>query len=649
MIGIRRHEGKILYTHPLSSYVPILAIVIIVLLTGLFAWTVSLDRRDEQHNELIRNALWVEQALSFQLQSIESKLANIVEETGSTADSLESNLVLQERLQHFKTVHPELLRVIIWDQQSQLQLVRPASAPLPEAKPVTPKLSTWLPAEANSEFDEPILNLLIPVFHQNVHIGSMQASFSLKRLLNDNVPWWIAEHYHLSLINTNEQVLAERSQARLESDAPQHSMSIDPPLNGLRLLISPYRNSKLPTFQLLLAVVVGLAVLAVINLIVQHHYARRRRAAEQALLQEQAFRHAMENSIVTGMRARDMDGRILYVNPAFARLVGLDQKDIIGLSPPMPWWQPDTMDETRARRHRLNRVPSVQVFETQFQRADGAILDVQVFESPLIDTSGQQVGWIGSIIDISSRKRDEALASTESERLHQTAKLINMGEMASTLAHELNQPLSAIASYAAGTLNLLQQDTLDRQLLTHGVQSLAEQTRRAGLIIHRIHDFVRKRDPQFQPLVLQHAVHDALTLAKKDLGKHHLQPRLQLPETDISVLGDKVLLEQVLYNLIRNAAEAMSDLPAERHQLDIHMQLYDSHVLVKVSDQGPGVDPDVIADVFQAFTTTKTEGLGIGLNVCRSIIELHHGQLWFENDAKYGATFFFTLPLHQYD
>lgn len=649
MIGTRRHEGKILYSHPLSSYVPILAIVIIVLLTSLFAWAIWMDRRDEQRNELIRNALWVEQSLSFQLQSMESKLVSLVEETGSNAEKLEENLALQAQLQHFKTIHPELLRVIIWDQQGAIQLLRPPSAPLPTQRPINPRRSTWLPADPFSSYDEPILNLLIPAYHDNQQIGYLQASFSLKRLLNDNVPWWIAEHYHLSLINNNEQILAERSQTKVENLDQRYSMSIDPPLHGLRLVISPYNSSKLPTFQLLLAAVIGLAILAVINLIVQHHYARRRREAEKALLQEQAFRHAMENSMVTGMRARDMEGRVLYVNPAFARLVGLDQNDIIGLSPPMPWWEPDNMDETLARRHRLNRVPSVQVFETQFRRSDGATLDVQVFESPLVDTAGQQVGWIGSVIDISTRKRDEALASTESERLHHTAKLINMGEMASTLAHELNQPLAAIASYAAGTLNLLKAEPLNRQMLIQGMQNLAEQTRRAGLIIHRIHDFVRKRDPQFQPIVLQQAIHSALTLAKSDLNKHEIQTRIQLPESDISVLGDKVLLEQVLYNLIRNAAEAMSELPPERHQLDIYMQLQDKHVQVKISDQGPGVDADVMADVFQAFTTTKVEGLGIGLNVCRSIIELHHGQLWFENDATYGATFYFTLPLNQHD
>lgn len=635
--------------HPLSPYVPILAIVVIVLLMGVFAWVVSSERRDEQSDELIRNALWVEQSLSFQLRSHENNLTRIADDLslpdhpGDTRDAL-------TQLQHFKTIHSDLLKVVVQDRFGTTLLVRPPGADTRIAAHVsTPRSATWLPAYESSEHKEAVLDLVVPIYEKDEIAGTLRATFSLHKILTENVPWWIAEHYHVMLVDSNDTVLAMRSKGEPARDALRHAMSVDPPLHGLRMIITPYQQKSIPTFTLLLTVIAGLALLAVVNLIIQHHYARKRRDAENALMQEQAFRSAIENSMVTGMRARDLDGRILYVNPAFCRLVGLESRDIIGLSPPMPWWVPEMMDETLERRDRLRRAPSVQVFETRFQHADGSRLDVQVFESPLIDAQGEQVGWIGSIIDISSRKQAEALASSQSEQLHHTAKLITMGEMASTLAHELNQPLSAIASYAAGALNLLRAGQADPALLTRSMESLAEQTRRAGLIIHRIHDFVRKRDPQLTRLNLVEALQGALALARADLRRHDIQLRLPAHPACLPVLGDKVLLEQVIFNLVRNAAEAMSGLPPERRLLEVSLQERDGMVLAMVADQGPGVAAAIMAEVFQAFTTTKNDGLGIGLNICRSIIELHHGKLWFENEAPYGATFLFSLPLIEHD
>ncbi|HRL22426.1 MAG TPA: PAS domain S-box protein [Alcaligenes sp.] len=635
--------------HPLNPYVPMLAIVVIVLLMGVFAWAVLSERRDEQSDELIRNALWVEQSLSFQLRSHENNLNRIADEL-SMSDRLGDTREAQTLLQHFKTIHPDLLKVVIQDRFGTTLLVRPPGADTRIAAHVaTPRKATWLPVYRSREHQESVLDLVVPVYENNELAGTLRATFSLHKILTENVPWWIAEHYHVTLVDNSDTVLATRSKGEPDSQALRHAMSVDPPLHGLRLLITPYQQKRIPTFTLLLTVIVGLALLAVVNLVIQHHYARKRRDAEYALLQEQAFRSAIENSMITGMRARDLDGRILYVNPAFCRLVGMDSEQIIGLAPPMPWWVPEMMDETLERRDRLQRTPTVQVFETRFQHTDGSRLDVQVFESPLIDAQGEQVGWIGSIIDISSRKQAEALASSQSEQLHHTAKLITMGEMASTLAHELNQPLSAIASYAAGALNLLRAGKADPALLTRSMESLAEQTRRAGLIIHRIHDFVRKRDPQLIPLNLVDALHGALALARADLTRHDIQLRLPPHPTTLPVLGDKVLLEQVIFNLVRNAAEAMSDLPAPRRVLEVTMLKREATVLIMVADQGPGVSSNIMSEVFQAFTTTKTDGLGIGLNICRSIVELHHGQLWFENEAPYGATFLFSLPLNEHD
>jgi two-component system sensor histidine kinase DctS len=148
---------------------------------------------------------------------------------------------------------------------------------------------------------------------------------------------------------------------------------------------------------------------------------------------------------------------------------------------------------------------------------------------------------------------------------------------------------------------------------------------------------------------LPDALQGALAMAKAGLRHHQIQLIVPSHPENLPVMGDKVLLEQLIFNLLRNAAEAMSGLEPERRVLEVTMQASNGVVLVMVADQGPGVAATIMAEVFQAFTTTKAQGLGIGLNICRSIVELHHGKLWFENGVPHGATFLFSLPLIEHD
>src|SRR5690606_3430908 len=166
------------------------------------------------------------------------------------------------------------------------------------------------------------------------------------------------------------------------------------------------------------------------------------------------FRTAMEDSLVTGLRVYDLSGRITYVNPAFCRMVGIPAQDLIGRSPPMPYWAPEVMDEYQERfALRIAGKINTQGFETIFLRRDQERFPVLVYESALVDENGRQTGWMGSILDISDRKRFEDLNRRQQEKLQASARLVTMGELASTLAHELNQPLDAITSYTTGALN----------------------------------------------------------------------------------------------------------------------------------------------------------------------------------------------------
>ena len=395
-----------------------------------------------------------------------------------------------------------------------------------------------------------------------------------------------------------------------------------------------------------MAAIIGLALLALLSLaVLQRHVARRRRL-ERRLMTETAFRRAMEDSLTVGMRARDHDGRILYVNPAFCRMVGFPAEELVGLAPPMPYWLPDQVDETRARHDALIRGEvKPKSWETRLRRSDGTIFDALLYEAPLIDADGVHRGWMGSIIDITDRKVAAELSRRQAESLQRTGRLVTLGEMASTLAHELNQPLAAIASYAAGSLNILKAPDPDIPAVTGALEKLAVQAQRAGQIIRRIQDFVRKREPRFGPVPLAEVIAETVAFAAVDARNSGVRIETRLEPSLPAVSADRILLEQVLINLIRNGTEAMAGAPPAERVLTVSAAVRGGEVAIEIADRGAGIDPEVAGRLFDAFVSTKAEGMGMGLNICRSIVELHRGRLSHAAREGGGTTFTVTLPL----
>lgn len=646
MITFRNNEAsfkKALSISTLMNYIPILAIAIIVFLTWLFITMVQNDRMEEQRDKLIEDALWVEQNLVFHLRIYESNLERIATELSSPA--LQSKHSAQ--LAHLKAINSEVVSISWVDLNGESLLTLPQGyRPDPIPPFAFPPVKVWLPVYYSTQHNDTLVKLSIPIFDKNNELsGALQATLSLSQLLTNHVPWWVAENYDVVLINNSDHVIAKRVNAAPTTDLLGHSMSVDPPLHGVRLRLTPYSSPQASTLTLLLSVIVALAALATVNLLVQHYYARKRQQAEQALLNEQAFRRAMENSITTGLRARDLHGRILYVNPAFCRLVGLNKDEIIGLTPPMPWWIPEMFSETLERHYQQNQTPKAQSFETRFMKSDGSLIDVQIYEAPLIDHLGKHMGWMGSIIDISSRKAQEEHANLQAEQLQHTAHLMTMGEMATTLAHELNQPLSAVTSYTTGCINLLKNNNIDTQELLIGLKHIAKQNRRAGEIIRRTHDFVRKREPVLRETKLQDILQSSLAIMQSELRKHKIHVTTYIPANAIYVMADHVMIEQVVLNLLRNAIDALRSIHDHTRLIELTVEHRDQHALVIISDNGYGVDENLVSLLFQPFASTKTQGMGIGLNICRSIIELHHGTLWYEATSNPGAVFVFTLAL----
>lgn len=357
----------------------------------------------------------------------------------------------------------------------------------------------------------------------------------------------------------------------------------------------------------------------------------------------------MENSLITGLRARDLEGRITYVNPAFCEMVGIPAEKMLGTVPPMPYWAPEAMEVYQERFSQVLAGTVTPQFETVFQRASGERFPVLIFESPLVDDSGRQTGWMGSILDISDRRRAEDLNRIHEEKLQGSARLASMGELASTLAHELNQPLAAISSYTTGAINLLQSGTVDPALLEPALEKANLQAQRAGQIIRSVHEFIRKREPSREPVNIPLLVENVIPLVELQARQCFVAIQTSFRPALPLVLADRVMLEQVVLNLTRNAIEAMQHIAPERRILRIVVQRdtqpgRQQNVEVQVIDHGHGIASEVAERLFSPFFSTKAEGMGMGLNICRTTIEFHGGTLTYAANPSGGTTFHFSIP-----
>jgi len=252
---------------------------------------------------------------------------------------------------------------------------------------------------------------------------------------------------------------------------------------------------------------------------------------------------------------------------------------------------------------------------------------------------------MGIATDITDRRHMEAMSRQQEERLQRTARLVTMGEMASTLAHELNQPLAAISNYAMGCVRRLENGEYKEADLLAAMQKASFQAERAGKIIRRIRDFVRKSEPRRAAVVLAEIVDDAMGFAEIDAKKAMVRIHRDIDRELPPVFADRIMIEQVMLNLIKNAIDAMVDVPEDERQLRLSARQVDGMIEVSVSDRGHGILVEDAERLFTPFYTTKSEGMGMGLNICRSIIEFHDGRLWTESNPEGGTVFRFTLPV----
>jgi two-component system sensor histidine kinase DctS len=498
-----------------------------------------------------------------------------------------------------------------------------------------------------------VMDLCLPLVSAGQPSGFMTATFALSRLLDELAAADPAREHELSLVEGDGTRLAR---AGLQRGAGVFTAErlVDLPGQTLQLRLDSRSGSPklIPNLAVALVLGLSLALGGVVVLLVRD--VGRRAKAESALAEALAFRKAMEDSLITGLRARDPKGRITYVNPAFCEMVGFSADELIGQTVP-PYWPPELAEEyARRQPARLgvatSAQPSREGFETLFVRRNGERFAVLIFEAPLVNSVGRHTGWMSAVLDVSAQRRVEEVSRQQQERLQATARLATVGEMASLLSHELNQPLAAIASYAAGSLNLLRDgrpDAESTQMLLHAAQRISEQAERAGRVIKSVHDFVRRREQSRESVRADVLIDAVLPLVRLQARKTGTRVHVEMPSPAPRVVCDRTMVEQVLLNLTRNGIQAMEHgTDAAQRDLTIRVRQNQAQwVTWAVVDRGPGIAADVAQRLFTPFFTTRSEGMGLGLSLCRTVIEQHGGALDHENLPDGGGTEFrFTLP-----
>jgi len=645
------------------------------------------------------------------------------------------------------------------------------------------------------------LQLQVPIVSHNKFEGVLLAEYTMDGMLRFAVPNEIANRYAVSLRDVNNNVLAgqaNKARPKVTEVLPwlfqtnEYEVPITPVGYALSLHAQAYRTSKGLIGNGVFWLVAVLSAMTAWMLIGTWRHTRRRVQAQQALVAETNFRRAMENSILTGMRAMDLKGRITYVNAAFCQMTGWTEDELVGRVPPFPYW-PEEDRETLEQKltQELQGDTTASGFQVRVKRKSGEIFDARLYVSPLVDARGQQPGWMTSMTDITEpnrvreqlsaahdrfttvlegldssvsvaplgskellfanklyrqwfatttqghlslvtqagqprtlgtttasdddsqdqddglmglptegitetkaenaeiflpelgkwlevrsrylnwvdgrlaqmviasditpRRQAEEQAQMQAERAQSASRLITMGEMASSVAHELNQPLTAINNYCSGMVSRIKANNLNEEDLLKALEKTAHQAQRAGQIIQRIRSFVKRSEPNRTPSDVATMVGEAVELAGIEMRRRQVRLTQVIAARLPAVNVDPILIEQVLVNLMRNAAESIDLAQRPLTQRDVELKVLPRNengqavVEFSVTDTGRGLPPEVMERLFEAFFSTKSEGMGIGLNLCRSIVESHQGRMKAENlyngaDIT-GCRFSFWIPV----
>jgi PAS domain S-box-containing protein len=373
------------------------------------------------------------------------------------------------------------------------------------------------------------------------------------------------------------------------------------------------------------------------------------KCAEQALQESEHRLRQIIDTVPGLIWSIGPDGELTQINQGVLDYSGMRFEDHLGF---YKFHHPDDLsDALNAFYHAVQTGTSYQAL-SRLRRADGEYRWHQVRAQPLRDREGRIVQWYGLSIDIDERKRAEQALQEEHERLRQLQsdlahmnRLSMMGELAASLAHEIAQPIATARNNARACMHFWDRSQPDLGQVREALACVVDDADRAGDILDRIRDHIKKAPPRKECVDLNHAITDVIALAQDAIVKNGVTIQTRLTEGLSDVQVDRVQLQQVVLNLILNAVEAMGSIEEGVRELSITTKQHEGGgVLVAVGDSGPGIDSKYLDRVFDAFYTTKSTGVGMGLSICRSIIDAHGGRLWADANEPRGAVFQFTLP-----
>jgi PAS domain S-box-containing protein len=807
-------------------YTPLIAIVLFTAVMGIILGTLQQQEKTQQESALFRELSLAKQRIQLRFTNNLDAFVNINRELASGEDQERLKKIAYEQADELAINNHEIVKIIwinsknekLWavppsnnktdwiNKTQNDQSVNSSLASAMELSRATSRAAFGQFINLSLPSDEPLAKDRKTVFWQVVPnitggevVGFLAVLYTAQGVL-DVIPSELKAHYRFTLLTDNEKMLAISS----DRDTPKRAFSNQTSLDigvlspNLTLRIDTYPPPTNLTFRMLIGVVVGLSAFVIWSLWSVLKQMQVRQEAEASLRAETRFRNAMENSTPVGIRAHDMQKRITYVNPAFCEMTGWSAEEMIGLTPPFPFWPDSRRDELVEKMNRAlkSEVISKTGIEGVILRRDGSLIQTRTFIAPLIDEKGKQSGWVTSLIDISEpkkfreelavsqerfitvlegldaavsvvdlendkllfanrfyrenfgddskghfklasngdnletlhdvaedlqdsppgiptsflyqeseseevqlddgsnkwfevrrrfipwvdghlaqlliatditiRKEADDLARQQQERMQFTSRLTTMGEMASSLAHELNQPLSAISNYCMGVAKRLE-GNLDPSItkdILPALEKASEQAHRAGTIIQRIRGFVKRSEPVRKSSSMTEIINDAVGLVEIEAHRHRLSITSNIAENLPKVDVDPVLILQVLVNLLKNALDSVREAyplssrwtaPPVNIAADIDTSTFPAMLRIRVTDSGGGIAEPVINRMFEPFFSTKADGMGMGLNICRSIIESHHGRLWASNvmDSERtklaGCTFTILLPLESPD
>ena len=362
--------------------------------------------------------------------------------------------------------------------------------------------------------------------------------------------------------------------------------------------------------------------------------------------EERAFMRQVIDISPNLIFAKNREGRFTLANRAVAEIDGTTVENLIGKSDAD--FNPNAAEVEHFRRLDMEVMDSLQerfIPEERLTDATGKTRWMQTVKLPILDKDGRANQVLGSATDITRRKELELELAEQRNELARLARMSMLGELSGSLAHELNQPLTAILSNAQAALRFLARDDVDLGEVRAILNDIVNDDKRAGEIIRGLRQMLRKGEVTLLPLDLNEVVFEVLRLVRSDLLNSSVNFTTELAAALPLVNGDRVQLQQVLLNLVLNGCEAMADIAGGERQLVIRTAPTEQQcVCVSVADRGHGIPPENLERVFEPFFSTKAQGLGLGLSVCRTIISAQGGLLWATHNTARGAIFHFTLP-----